>query len=262
MPEDPMSTVVIVALVAISLFVLVSIAVTMQTIEKNNKEKRRVESGLASRARNFQYMLEGFPKGFLSRDLQILVCKCLLDVYEQLVRLNSKKKEYKQDLARTQQKMQEFTALPARSDSITLTNTAQIKDIQKLLTSLHTFIAKLMESKRINAAEAKIYSQQIRRLMVQTSADGLTQAINEALQAGKERLALHHMRTAVDKMQKENADGFFSDRIAQYQQRIQATDTAAQKVEEESKKRRSEADAEWEEINKPDDSWKKKAIYD
>ena len=85
-----MSTAVVIGIIAIGLFVLVAIAITMQTVEKNGKEKRRLESSLNTRARNFQYMLEGFPKGFLSRDLQVLVCKCLLEVYQQLSRVNPK----------------------------------------------------------------------------------------------------------------------------------------------------------------------------
>lgn len=257
-----MSTAVIIGIVAIGLFVLVAIAVTMQTIEKNNKEKRRLESSLNSRARNFQYMLEGFPKGFLSRDLQVLVCKCLIEVYEQLVQISPRNNDYRDKLQRSATQQKEFQARPANASSITLTDTVQIKDIQKLLTSLHNFVVKLMESKRINGAEAKVYSQQIKRLMVQTSTDSLALGINEAIKSGKPPLAIHYMQTSIDKMQKENADGFFSKRIALYQQRINDMNSEAHTTVDQATKQRKETDAEWDEASKPDDSWKKKAIYD
>ena len=130
------------------------------------------------------------------------------------------------------------------------------------MTSLHKFIAKLQESKRINGAEAKAYSHQIRRLMVQTSTDGLAQAINEALQSGKLKLAIHYLQLSVEKMQKENADGFYSERIASYQQRIVELTSEAETSAHLAQQRRAEADAEWDNINKPDDSWKKKVLYD
>ncbi len=257
-----MSTAAIMGIVAIGLFVLVAIAVTMQTIEKSNKEKRRLEGSLNTRSRNFHYMLEGFPKGFLSRDLQVLVCKCLVEVYQQLVQVDPNNQDYSNKLKRANTQLKEFSAKPNTSGSITLTDNAQIKDVRKLLTSLHNFIAKLLESKRINGAEAKAYSHQIRRLMVQTSTDSLAQAINEALQAGKFKLAIHHLQTSIEKMQKENADGFYSDRIAKNQQQINELTNKAEASANQAQQRRAEADAEWDELNKPDDTWKKKALYD
>ena len=257
-----MSTAVIIGIVAIGLFVLVAIAVMMQTMEKNDKEKRRLASSLNTRARNFHYMLEGFPKGFLSRDLQVLVCKCLMEVYQQLCQMAPKNTDYSTKLQQAKARFEEFKARPANTTSVALTDKAQIKDVQKLLTSLHNFIAKLQESKRINGAEAKAYSHQIRRLMVQTSTDGLAQAINEALQAGKIKLAIHYLQLSIEKMHKENADGFYSERIANYQQRVGELTEQAKTSAEQAKQRRAEADAEWDNINKPDDSWKKKALYD
>ncbi|MEE8057380.1 MAG: hypothetical protein V3T17_06045 [Pseudomonadales bacterium] len=257
-----MSTAVIVGFVTIGLFVLVTFAVTMQTIEKNNKERRRRESALNSRARNFQYMLDGFPQNFLNRDLQVLVCKSLVEVYTQLSQLDPKNKIYSGHQLRIQQQLEQYKTKPARSNPVTLIDSAQIKDIQKLLTSLHTFIAKLMESKRINTKEAKIYSQQIHKLMVQTTTDSLAQAINQALQSGKSRLAIHYLQMSVDKMQKENGDGLYTDRISNYQQRIAELDSDLESSDANAKQRRADADAEWDEINKPDDAWKKKALYD
>jgi hypothetical protein len=256
-----MSTTIIVACIAIGLFILVAVAITVQTIDKNNKEKRRLEGALKSRARTFEYILDGCPVGFLSRDLQVLVCTCLEEVYSQLVQINPGK-EYKNKLAKAQQQLTECKAKKPNASSVTLTDTVQIKEIQKMLGGLYNFISKLAASKRLNAKEAMIYGKQVRRLMVQTSTDVLVEPIKEAMAQGKPRLAIHYLHMANEKMKKENDDGFYSDRIAKQAARITELEDQANGLESSAKERKQEAAAEWDELEKPDDSWKKKAVYD
>ncbi len=256
-----MSTTFIVIAIGIGLFILVAVAITIQTIDKNNKEKRRMESALKARSRNFDYMLEGFPEGFLSRDLQVLVCTCLEEVFYQLVQINPNK-EYKNKLARAQERLAECKAKQANATSVTLSDAAQIKEIQKMLGGLYNFISKLAASKRINAKEAMAYGKQVRRLMVQTSTDVLIEPIQEAMQQGKPRLAIHYLHMANEKMKKENDDGFYNDRIAKQTARISELEEQANSLESSAKERKQEAAAEWDELDKPDDSWKKKAVYD
>jgi hypothetical protein len=257
-----MSTTVIVAIITIGLFILVATAIILQTMDKNAKEKRRIESALLARSRNFEYMLEGFPKGFLNRNLQILVCNCLDEVFSQLVQINPKSAAYKTKLAKAQQRLQEFKAKPASDTSVTLTDTAQIKEIQKMLSSLYNFIAKLAASKRINAKEAKIYGKQVRRLMVQTSTDVLAEPIRNALTKSNPRLAIHYLHMANQKMKQENDDGFYTEQIKQQSTRITELEEEADRLDNQTKEGRAEADAEWAKLDKPNESWKKNAVYD
>ena len=257
-----MSTVVIVAILAGALFVLISIAVTLQSIEKNRKEKRRLENALNARARNFQYLLDGFPQGFLSRDLQVLVCKCLADAYEQLVQIDPKNGTYQKQRDLNAERLNQFKQKPAGSQAVSLGDLEKIKEVQKLLGSLHKFVAKLMEGKRITAPEAKAYSQQIQHLMLQTTTDGLNLQALEAIKDQKPRLAAHHLQVAIDKLTRANVGGKYSSQLAGFQQQLEQLQQEAEQMEEESAALRAEADKEWDAINKPDDSWKKKAIYD
>lgn len=257
-----MSTAVIVGIIIGGLAILVAVAVTLQTVDKNNKEKRRLEAALKSRARNFDYLLNGFPEGFLNRDLQVLVCNCLLEVYSQLAQLDPRNKDYAKQLSKAQMQLAEYKAKPANNSSVTLTETVQIKEVQKMLAGLYNFIAKLAASKRINTKEAKIYGKQVRRLIVQTSTDALIEPIKDALQLHKYRLAIHYLHMAVDKMKKENDDGFYSERINKHLLRIEELETQADTKEESTKAAQQKNAAEWEELEKPDESWKKKSLYD
>jgi predicted RND superfamily exporter protein len=257
-----MSTAVIVGIIISGLAILVAIAVTIQSIDKNNKEKRRLEAALKSRSRNFDYMLNGFPEGFLNRDLQVLVCNCLAEVYSQLAQIDSRNKDYSNKLSKAQMQLAEYKARPANNSSVTLTDITQIKEVQKMLGGLYNFIAKLAASKRITTKEAKIYGKQVRRLIVQTSTDALINPINDALQMHKFRLAIHYSHMAVDKMKKENDDGFYTDRINKYLLRIDELETQATSNEEEAETEKQKIAGDWEDIEKPDDSWKKNAVYD
>ena len=254
-----MSTALIVGILAGSLFILVTFAITLQSIEKNRKEKRRLESALNARARNFQYLLDGFPQGFLSRDLQVLVCKCLADVYEQLVRTVPGNSSYKKQLDLNAERLKLFLEKPETSQSVPLGNQAQIIEVQKLLKNLHKFIATLLEAKRISAPEAKSYSQQIKRLMIQTTIESIDQQISDAIVADKPRLALHHINTAIEKLSRENTGGQYSAKISDLEQQLAEVQ---QKVSATSVAMKEESEKEWEELGKDDESWKKKAIYD
>ena len=252
-----MSSAAIVGFVATGLFILIGIAIAMQTIEKNKKEKNRLLSGLTGRARNFDYMLAGFPEGFLNTNLQVLVCKCLLDVYEQLTRLEPKNSQHASRTRTVRQQLQQLSKKAATNKTVNLTDANQIQEVQKLLTNLFNFISKLTSSKKISNKDGLIYAKQIRRLMLQTSLDALTIARDQALKDNKPRLVTHYLEMAVEKMSKENEDGFYSTSIANYTQKIDEYNTEA--AAEELKKKST---VNSEEQTKKDDSWKKKALYD
>ena len=253
-----MSTALIIALVGAALIMMVGIAITMQNIEKSKKEKRRLESGLRTRARNFQFMLDGFPEGFLGRDLRALVAQCLLEVNTQLATLNPKDTDSQAAQNKSQQLLDQIKNESREQKSLQLNDPKQIKDIQKLLANLSNFINKLITSKRINAKQAKVYNHQIQRLNLQTTIDTIEDAARKAVKEDKFKLAVHYFEMAIDKMGNSNADGLFNPRIEKLQTLLEEFSSQA----EQAASRREEADKEWDQIDKADDSWKKKALYD
>ncbi|MFT5692275.1 MAG: hypothetical protein ACI92E_001606 [Oceanicoccus sp.] len=257
-----MSTEFIVAIIGISLLTLVAIALTMQSLEKSRKEKKRLLGLLNSRVRNFEYMLNNFPEGFLGRDLQILVCKSLQEVFHQLGNVNPRDKSNTTNFKQLEQKISVLSNRAATEKNVTLTDKQQIVEIQKLLKHLYSFIAKLTSSKRISNNDSQRYASQIRKLMLQTTTDSLNQAISEAIKIGKFPLALHNLKMAIDKLTKENTGGIYSEKIAHYEQQI--SDISALNLPKKDPVDRQETDDDkvWEEMKKPDDTWKKNAIYD
>ena len=63
-------------------------------------------------------------------------------------------------------------------------------------------------------------------------------------------------------MKKENGDGFYTDRINQYTAKIAELEEQASTHDVSNQEAKDAAAAEWDELDKPDDTWKKKAVYD
>ncbi|MGK0440435.1 MAG: hypothetical protein ACJA0N_000224 [Pseudohongiellaceae bacterium] len=254
-----MSTPIIIGLIGLLLAILVGVAILMQTIEKNNKEKRRLEAALKARARNFQQMLEGFPDGFLNKDLKLLVCRCLSEIYSQLHNLNPKVTTYKKNQAVIEQKVQAINKQPDSNNRTRLQDPAQIKEIQQLLQGLYSFIGKLNKSQKLSNDQTTVYAAQVRNLMVQSAIDVLVNGVNDSVAKRKPRLTLHYLHMIIDKLTKENTQGQYNEQLNQFKEQMVVMEKEAITHEELKK----EAVEEWDKATEEDDgSWKKNSVYD
>jgi hypothetical protein len=255
-----MSTTLIIVLVSIGLFALVAVAFTLQIVEKNNRERRQRVAALKAQARDFDYMLEGFPAGFLNRDLRLLVCQCLADAYTRIGQLDRRERSQLagalSKLRTQRQQLADETSSPAYQ---AITDTKKIKEIQELLNLLANLVSKLQSSGRITAQQADLYVRQIRRLLTRSSVDAYRAAAAQALESGKPRLAAHYHGLAVERMSKDNSDGFFTEQIPQLRAQIAALE---QQDSDADVKDTSPLGDDWDAFDEPDDAWKKKALYD
>ena len=252
-----MSTTVIVIAVLACLFVLVAVTITLQQLEKNNDARNAAIATLKTQTRNFQYMLEGFPEGLLSRDLKLLVCQCMAESLGQLQRLERKNPQHAQALRKLQEKITQLQAQPATptGSQPLLTDPAQLQEVHKLLTSLLNVVQRLYQNKRLNAAQAEAYGKQVQRLATRTALDASLAAAQAALQGGKPRLAQHHYGIAIEKMKKDNADGQFTAQIATFQQRCAELEKVA------GTQSANELGGDWSAVGKAEEPLKKR-VYD
>jgi hypothetical protein len=252
-----MTTTTIIIAIAAALFLLITVVFTLQQVEKSNRERQALAASLKSRNRSFQYLLDGFPEGFLSRDLKQLVCRCLLEGLEQLVKLEPREPQWRQQQQQLQEKLGQLAGLPEQSSYQPLTNPAQVQEVQKLLGSLANVVQKLGEGGRLQPQQSQHYGKQIRRLATRVALDSHVAAAQGAEREGKPRLAEHHYRLALDKMLKDNGDGFFAAQIVNFQQRIAALEHAQAETSAST-----EADDVWKEFGEETAEWKKKSLYD
>lgn len=256
-----MSTTLIIALVGLGLLLMAVITVSMQQIEKSKAQRAELIAAIRSRARSFQQLLEGFPEGFLSRDLKLLVCQCWYEGIEQLAQLERKNPQIEQLRQQLQQRMESIKAQSATTAYEPLTNPAQMQEVQKLLSNLFNAVQKLGQARRLNAAQTATYSAQIRNLSTRAGLDSHLLAAQAAMNDGKSRLAIHHYQQAIDKMNKDNADGGFSAQIAAMTARVEALETA-ERAPAAANKPATAVDDAWSKFGAIDESWKKKSQYD
>lgn len=261
-----MSTPLIVALVIAGLLLMVGIAYSIQIMEKNNREKRRLMFSLRERAEHFKVMLESFPQGFLTPDLQLLMCRCLLDILNQLVQVDkTNRSQHNQSISQVRAHYEHLRANPGSGGYQSLNDPKHVQQVQKMLGNLYNFIVKLRQANQISEPEATAYAAQVRRLTVLSALDAFRLAGQAALREGKPRLALHYQTMAIDKMKKENTDGFFTDRLQQSQAQIPELEKAIAQQELLEKQSLDQTQDEWskfEEQQQQEQQWKKKAIYD
>lgn len=256
-----MSTTTIIVLIGLGLLLMAIITVSLQQIEKGKAQRAELIATIRSRARAFQQLLEGFPDGFLSRDLKLLVCQCWYEGVEQLARLDRKNPQNETLRQQLAERMAQIKTQPAASTPQPLTDPVQMQEVQKLLNNLFNAVQKLGQAKRLNAAQTENYSAQIQQLATRTALDSHVAAAQNALNSGKPRLAIHHYQLVIDKMNKANADGSFTAQIAALAGRISALE-AAEKAPVATTQTKPENEDDWKKFGEKDESWKKKSIYD
>lgn len=259
-----MSSILIVSVIFALLVVLVGYAFVYQTLEKRRKRRQRLLTALKHRQRNFKFMASGFPPGFLTKDLTLIIYRALLDACEQLSRLEPKDPSYAEDYSYFSSELESIKQ-QSHSERSRLENPQQIGEIKQLLQELYRFIAHQTERNNLTQTQGQAYKDQIKRLALQASVDTHAASARQAQAAGKPRLAVHHYNLARKLLQRENGgQGYqkqlsqISEIVAKLEQQLAQDPSAEQEpgaLPEEQK--------EWDQFSEETSGgWKKKQLYD
>jgi predicted nucleic acid-binding Zn-ribbon protein len=269
-----MSSILVISTIIFLLVALISYAFISQTIATRRKQKQRLLTALKIRAKDFKFMIGGFPPNFLSKDLNVLVHRCLVDVLEQLAKLDPSEKLHIDELTLFNKQMEDAQRKPKSATRAKIENPQQTKEIKRLLQSLNQFIANLLKRNTITSGQYKDYSEQIKTMVVQMTVDSYLLNAKQSQSAGKLRLAIHYFSLAKKLLAKESGKQNYQKQIQQLNGVIakleekageaeapQAGNTAAEASEGNTLPADAE-DNEWNEFGKEDDDWKKKSVYD
>lgn len=260
-----MSAAVIVGIIIALLVLLTSYAFIFQSIEKKRKQRQRLIAALRLRCANFKHMLHGFPQDFLTKDLVVLACRCLIDSTEQLAKLDPRDENHVEDLKTYRVQLTEAQARETSAKRIQLENLAQIKEIRSQLQDLDGFVEKLMQKGTVAPAHAAVYRRQIHKLILQITIDAYLLQAKQAQQNNKTRLQVHFYTLARKLLARENADRSYSKQIAHLDALIKQGEA---KLMEESQVTATPsavapaAAKEWDKYEDEELGWKKKTLYD
>lgn len=260
-----MSSTAVIITIIVCLVALVAYAFVSQTMERKRKQKQRMLAALKQRSKDFKYMISGFPQGFLSKDLNALVHRCLVDVCEQLTNLEPANKTHIDEQALYSKQLEAIKRQPKAVKRTSLDNPQQVKEVKALLQGLNSFVANQQQRGNISVAQYKQYEVQIKQLVIQLTADNYIVNAKQAQGSGKGRLAVHYYTLARKLLAKESAHTDYQKQIAQLDsviQKLEATITE-QEPEQPPPQTSAEAPSEWDEFGKDEeDPWKKKSVYD
>jgi chromosome segregation ATPase len=263
-----MSSVTFIVAIIVVLACLVCYAFISQTLANKREQRERLIGALTLKARNFKFMLNGFPPGFLPPELTIIVQKSLMEIHSQLAELEPANGSHKNELHILSQQMSNVRRQQSATHNIRLENPQQINEVKACLEELHKYIFQLEEKGRIPRENADAYRASIRELVVNITVDSYTIAGKQASDKDKPRLALHNLELALRLMEREHRSGSFDQRIAELQQ-----DCAALKLilaEQDSATdgplhlpaSTGELESEWQEFEETENTWKKRQVYD
>jgi hypothetical protein len=264
-----MSSVAIITSIIVLLAGLVCYAFIAQTLAQKRQQRERLLAALKVRARNFKFILSGFPAGFLPKELALLVQRSLMQLLEQLSKLERSNNTHQEDLQAIAQQMAETQRqAPVSSNRPTaIENPQQAREIKAYLEEFYKFIFQLEGKKNLTKAQADIYRGMIRHLVLQLSVDSYVLHGRIAREKGKPRLAIHYLDLALKLMIRERVSGQFDARIAQIRTAINdlqshLTNEAGETTElPEEDGDQSAISSEWDTFAQ-EPSWKKKQLYD
>lgn len=240
------------------------------SIEKRRIRHQRLVTALRARKNSFKELASAFPKGFLTNDLTAYLNKALIDICEQLVRLEPKDPQHAEQLAFYNSQLNNLSTSEHQA-RVKIENPQQIKEARLLLQELLKFVGQQVQAKQLSAIHGQVYADQIKRLVLQMTVDNHSFSAKQAQQAGKPRLAIHHFNLAKKLLLAENASHLFDKQITQLDaiiQRLEASLGATTNAETESNPAGTppitdtNTNKEWDEFNKENEDWKKKQIYD
>lgn len=246
-------------LLLVALVAAVAYAALTQSIENNRKKKERVNKALQTRYSNFSHILEAFPDGFLSAELQLLVCRCIIDDLEKLAQLEPEDTLHTERLAHFSQFAENIKLQGDRKERTVLNNPAQIKEIRHHLGDLGKFIQQLQRRGIISGDQLQNYQMQIKSLLMQVSLDTYALAAKRAIERSKYRLAHHYYDLSKKILMKEGSANF-ANKIHDLDEKIKEIEPL---LEQEINIPATEDDgnSEWAKFNEDEGQFKKN-LYD
>lgn len=263
-----MSSVAIITAIIVLLAVLICYAFIMQSISQKKQQKVRLLQAMKTRARNFRFMLNGFPTGFLPKELTLLVQSSLIDVLESLAKLEPGEASHKEELLNlTQQKTETQRSGSPDSGGGSIENPQQVREVKACLEELYKFVFHLEGKRRVTREQADAHRALIKQLVLQLTIDSYVLHGRIARDKSKPRLALHYFDLGLNLMRRERGSGLFEGRISQLEaviDEIKANLAAEGRPSPAASQSDSDSpiSEEWDEFGKQDSEWKKKQIYD
>lgn len=239
-----------------------------QSIAKRKRERARLFNALKKRSKELLQMLNAFPPHFLPKEISVFLYRCIVDVFEQLSKLEPGRPEFLEQFMLHTAAMETTIRQPVNTKQVILQSTTQINEIRQYLNYLGRFMQKWQQRGNISSKQYAAYRLVLKNLVTKLMIDNYMLAATKSLDIGKNKLAVHYLTLAKDVIVKEGQTNTQRDNIAHINtELIRVKELLKLEVAAEDKIQAditapTEIDGEQRNALEANDDWKKRNVYD
>jgi hypothetical protein len=239
-----------------------------QSIAKRKRERKRLLSALEKRSKELLQMLNTFPPHFLPKEISVFLYRCIIDVFEQLSKLEPRRTEFLEQFMLYSATLETTIRQHVNTHKVHLQSTTQINEIRQYLNYLGRFMQKLVQRGNLSNKQYAVYKVILKNLVTKLMIDNYMLSAKKSLDIEKNKLAVHYLTLAKDiiikeglvSTQKDNID-HINEELLRLNELLKLEDEAAGKVQVDIDTRVKADDNQWNAFESNDD-WKKKDVYD
>jgi cytochrome c biogenesis factor len=185
-----------------------------QTIAQRKRDRERLLNALNKRAKELVQMLNVFPAYFLPKVISVFLYRCIVDVFEQLSKLEPGRPEFLEQFMLYTATMETTIRQPDNAKQANLQSTTQINEIRQYLNYLSRFMQKWVERGNLSSKQFAAYKVILRSLSTKLMIDNYILSATKSVDIGKAKLAVHYLTLAKDIIVKEGLGNTQADNIA------------------------------------------------
>lgn len=251
-----MSPLLIALLVAGGIAVLLAIGYINHTIERARVQRARATAELKARLRLLNQASSQLPETFVPAELRSQLQLIEINLLDKLLRLDSKNEA----LRKQRDALGNGTANEdSRPAVLQVTSEEHSRSIRQQLESLDKTLQQAGADSIIAAAELQRWQKHLRQCLLLTQLETFSALARQAMQQGKPRVAKLQYERAVAFLVKLNSPAL-ADKISEFKTLMARAEQAANAAEQ--KNTSGELLSGMEELEKENENWKKKSLYD
>lgn len=255
-----MSPMLIAALVAGGLVLLVCIGFLSQALERARLERARKLAELQGRLRQCSNLSASLPGQFMSPELKTQLLQIEAQLLVRLVKLNSKNAQFAEQLTAVQQQLAK-SEQRISNPPLAISNEAAAQSAQHQLSDLQLLLEQSRRDGILDDAAFRHWAKELNQHLYQTTLALYQSIADEAMQTGKPRVAKLQYERAIAYLSKQtHADS--ASQLVVFRQLLANAEQTALHMELASGNGTNELSAGVQALEKDDEAWKKKALYD
>lgn len=216
-----MSSLLLIALLAIIALALAVYGSVSQGIESKRQHQQQLSKTLKIRYSNLATMLTGFPKKFLNKELILFCYQCLIETCQQLVLVEAKNASYGAEIEQLRKQMLAFENKAPGNDKIPLTNLNTIQQARFHLQELYEIVELRYKKKLLSTKQAQLHYQQIQTLMLQLSTDAYVISAMQSEADNNPKLGAHYYLLALKLLEGKKLDEYLKQRETSFKNKLQ-----------------------------------------